>query len=175
MCWVSITNSLKASISALEKMSKEKLAEIKIVFGHMSFGLDCHFPSGCQYVTMLRHPISRIVSHFNFVKNNPCHYLHDKVMKGSGLIENYVEESQALELNNGMLRNFIGDSHRAIPFGQCKISDIEVVINKIDNNFVAIGIQEYFDESVDYFCEKIGWVKPIIEATNVGVPPAMMN
>lgn len=156
-----------ASVANFHSLTKQEQSEFKVVLGHMPYGLHRAFESDAQYITFLRHPISRILSHYNFVKESPRHYLHDKTKNEAKTVADYVERLKSKELNNGMLRCFLGKDHQKIPFGGCRREMIEVALERIEKRFVAVGIQEYFEESISHLCTVNDWKTSEIKARNV--------
>ena len=82
--------------------------------GHMGFGLHDYLPQGASYITMLRDPIDRIVSHYYYVLQNQGHYLHKEVA-GKGLsLEQFADSALSTELDNGQTRVLAGLEHGPI-------------------------------------------------------------
>ncbi|WP_020210041.1 hypothetical protein [Gilvimarinus chinensis] len=130
---------------------------MKAVIGHNLYGLHKAFPSDAQYITVIRHPLSGIISRYNYVKSNRHHYLHDKKNQQAPTLERYVEALRAKELNNGILRAFLGEDYAKKPFYQRHRSMIDTALKHVEKRFVSIVIQEHFDESVERFCAMNEW------------------
>ena len=47
----------------------------RVFSGHMAFGLHEYIPGPCVYVTMLRHPIDRIASYYDWVLRHPGSFI----------------------------------------------------------------------------------------------------
>ncbi|UTF59557.1 sulfotransferase family 2 domain-containing protein [Gilvimarinus sp. DA14] len=157
----------KASIENLYSLGKSKLSGLKAVIGHMPYGLHEAFDSDAQYITVLRHPISRILSHYNFVKENSNHYLHERLKNEAPTVGDYVERLKSKELNNGMLRFFLGRDHNKIPFDGCHREMIEIALDRVEKRFVNVGIQEHFEDSVKLICKSNNWESLEIESKNI--------
>ncbi|NQZ03481.1 sulfotransferase family 2 domain-containing protein [Idiomarina sp.] len=157
----------KISVDKFYSLSTLEQQGVKAVIGHMPYGLHRAFESDAQYITVIRHPISRVLSHYNFVKENPNHYLYERVKNEAPTISDYVERLNSKELNNGMLRFFLGPEHVKIPFDGCRLEMIDVALDRVEKRFVAVGIQEYFQQSVEQFCKFNNWEMPKIQSRNI--------
>src|SRR5579871_2524947 len=65
--------------------------EVALLKGHMHFGLHELFPRPTTYVTFLREPVARIVSHYYYVRSHPDHFLHQTVVGESLDLHAYAE------------------------------------------------------------------------------------
>ncbi len=108
---------------AFAAMPEAERASYDVMTGHVPFGVHRHVPGPSVYMTMLRDPVERIVSHYYFVLSKPDHYLHAAV-KGGGevggggmTLHEYVERRTSIELDNDQTRYFIepaGGGRRAV-------------------------------------------------------------
>ncbi len=55
------------SITQLKNMPEEKRNKIRCLKGHMPFGLHKYLLNSSVYLTVLREPIERVISHYYFV------------------------------------------------------------------------------------------------------------
>lgn len=159
----------EGEVHRLERSGFEPGRAPRIVFGHMSFGLHRAFPDGAQYVSMVRHPVARVVSHYRFVKRSPGHHLHRFVMEKNLRLEDYVEGTAAQVLNNGQVRCLFGDAHRGVGFDRCSEDMLDRALDNIDTHFVFIGVQERFDDSVSLLCRSVGWREVEVDPRNVSM------
>lgn len=65
------------SMAYFKKMPAEQKQYIKMLSGHMSFGLPQFMPQPTTHITILREPVERIISYYYHVLDNPAHYLYD--------------------------------------------------------------------------------------------------
>lgn len=155
------------------------LAAVRVLFGHMDFGLHRYLKRDAQYATMIRHPVSRVVSHYRFVRRSPAHYLHDRVVSEDISLEEYIGMTKAKELDNGQVRNLFGESQRNIAFGSCAREHLNTALENIDRHFFFVGVQERFVDSVKELARITGWRVPELQARNVSdaepeeVPPGV--
>ena len=54
----------------LEELEEIAKKSIELVYGHLPFGVHESFSTPSRYITVLRHPIDRIASHYYFVKEH---------------------------------------------------------------------------------------------------------
>jgi len=55
--------SVRDSFLELKRLPEEKKGGIRLLYGHMHFGLHEHLPQPCVYFTLLRDPVERVISH----------------------------------------------------------------------------------------------------------------
>lgn len=146
-----------ASISEKEK--------IKCVIGHMSFGMHVLFPNEAQYITMMRHPVDRIISHYNYVKTTEGHYLHNNYDIKKMSLENYIKNVKSPELNNGQVR-MLSNTVTKVSYGKCESDMLLLAAKNISNYFLHAGIQEEFQTSVQQLCNKLSWKNTHIDIVN---------
>lgn len=146
-------------------LDNNTLEHIDLLFGHIDFGIHKNFTNEVEYVTMLRHPLNRIVSHYNYVKRESNHYLHSKVIDNNLSLKQFVENGYSLELNNGMVRVLIGagGSHKNeyskynIPYGKCENWMLKEAKENIKQYFKMVGLQEEFEKSIVMLKRTLNW------------------
>ncbi|NJL82745.1 MAG: sulfotransferase family 2 domain-containing protein [Chloroflexaceae bacterium] len=132
----------------------EDRKNIHLLRGHGIFGLHEHLPNPSIYITLLRNPIERVVSHYFYVKRTPEHYLYNTVMSQNLSLEEYVSSGISRELNNGQVR----DLSRLKPdFSHCSREMLNLAINNVYQHFSVVGVQEKFDEFLLLLSKKLGW------------------
>ena len=71
-----------------KKPREEHVAELRVrpgvrlVIGHAAFGLHEAMPAETRYLTVLRDPVERLVSHFHYAGRTPVHKLHAAIKSG---------------------------------------------------------------------------------------------
>jgi hypothetical protein len=116
---------------------------------------------------MLRHPVRRVVSHYEYVQRTREHYLHDKVVSGGLTLDDYVAGGVSTELNDGQVRQLCGiEGAGTVPYGEVSEEMLETAKTNLQHRFVAVGITERFDESLLLFQKLLGWGSVQYEAKN---------
>lgn len=139
----------------------------QIIFGHFDFGFLEKKNSSVKYISIIRNPIDRVISHYYYVKSHPTHYLYQAIQNNQMSLKDYVESGLTNEINNGQVRMFAGAggfhkkffSQINIPYGKCNKELLDIAIENINNHFIFIGIQEEFIKSLILIKETLNWKK----------------
>ncbi len=164
------------SIAELARMPNESRRRILLLRNwHIPFGVHQHIPSPSTYITVLREPVNRLVSHYYHVSRTKDHYLHELVTSRRMSLHDYVTSGISTELDNDQTRMLAGAGD-SIPFGQCAESLLTEAIDNIDRYFSFAGVTEYFDESLIHMHGILGWRKRplyVRENRSKNKPPLM--
>ena len=139
-------DSVMESIDELKQLSEIQRADIKVLKGHMPFGLHEYLPQPSTYITMLREPVARVVSHYYYARRQPAHYLHDKAKRMS--LEDYICSGISAELENGQVRLLSGIKEVDGINGSesCTPEILEIAKKNLREHFTVVGITERFNE-----------------------------
>lgn len=163
----------KTPISEILKR-RESFDNVDIIFGnHYQFGIHRYLPSdkSFKYVTLLRNPVKRIISHYNHVKSRGNHKLHKLVTENNYNLKDYVSSGITKEVDNGMVRQIIGSKKKIF---DCNEDDLNLAISHIEEHFALIGLLEQFDNTLQLFKHKFGW-KEIPEYTVLNKKKKKLN
>lgn len=165
------------------RRSKKKLlsipvsrrAELRLIEGHMGFGWHEFLPQACTYITILREPIDRIISHYYYVLRTPEHYLHQTVTSQKMTLEDFVSSGITEETDNGQTRLLSGAeeplqrpfAQGSIRFGECSVQILERAKQNLHAHFSVIGLVERFDETLMLLKQTFGWRIPFYIPENV--------
>ena len=155
------------SANVLKKLFSQNETPIRVIRGHLRFGIHNLINSPSTYITMLRNPIDRIMSHYYHVLREETHPMHKEIVSRNLTIEEYVRCGVILDIDNGQTRQIAGLPQPAI--GQCTGELLQRAKAHIDTHFTMVGITERFPESL--FCMKVllGWRSwPFYSKHNIG-------
>jgi hypothetical protein len=160
---------IRESIDEFKSLSEEERAEIRCLKGHMPYGLHQYLPRPSVYITVLRDPVDRIISHYYFVLRTPGHFLHQDVISKKMSLEDYVNSDLSSELNNGQVRLLSGLESVDSIYGHGPVSRsvLEAAKANLQNHFFAVGLSERFEESVLLFKDMLGWTRTYFVKENV--------
>ena len=160
--------------AASESLVRQALAhdELRAVLGHFRFGLHASISRPYRYVTMLREPLSRVRSLYEFQRLNEQKY---GKLAGVRLPEDvdlarYALEPPYAEVDNGMTRRISGFSP---PIGQCSQAMLSRAKANLEESFTFVGLAERFDESLVLMSRLLGWPEvPLYYPMNVNTRSA---
>ena len=150
------------------RLSPEEHARIRLVKGHVLFGLHRYIPNRFTYITILRHPVERVISHYYFVKRRPRHRLYQTIMSSNMSLEEYVLGGTALELDNGQVRALYGSEHLNVEYGGCTSQMLDAARQNLKSYFSVVGLAERFDETLLLMAKELKWSRrPLYVRRNV--------
>ena len=158
---------VRESIETFKGMSPAELRGIRLVKGHMPFGLHAFTPSPARYITFLRNPVERAVSYYYYVKRSPAHYLHRKVVDNDMSLAGFVQSRLTTELYDFQVKLLAGEES-ALHSWNYDDTLLELARENIDRYFAVVGFTEYFDHSLLLLRDVLGWRSwPLYRKKNV--------
>lgn len=135
-------------IQRFTTISAAKKRRTRAVVGHFPFGLHSCLDHSASYVTMLRDPVSRIISWYDFVKAHPVYSIW---VPPHLSLQEWIEQQHNMQFMNWQTRLLSGSL----------IGDMDTLLEQAKHNLVhffpAIGLTECFDESLLLFRKILGW------------------
>ncbi|WP_199245677.1 sulfotransferase family 2 domain-containing protein [[Phormidium] sp. ETS-05] len=146
----------EAAIEEFKQLPEAQRMKIKVLKGHMPFGLHEFLSGPCTYITMLRDPVERVISHYYYVLRQPNHYLHQKITSQNMTLLDYVNSGISTELNNGQAILLSGIDKRS---GNLLDRSDEILEKSLQNleQMAVVGLLEKFDESLILLQKTFGW------------------
>jgi len=155
------------------KLKKTHRENIKLFGGIIKFGVHKFLGLETKYFCIIRDPVSRIVSLYNYIQLDKAEGLYKKIPYEhrkdiKSFVENLDKNHTTLQGHNGQSRLLSGkeildeswDKNLESP----KIADNamgDVAIENIINHFAFIGTLEYFEESLVLMKKYLNWKKPL--------------
>jgi len=154
-------------LRALQYLTEDERRALRLVGGHMGFGIHRFLPGPSVYLTLLRDPVDRIVSHYHYVMAHPNDAANVRALEGVTSIEDYVRSSVfARIINNGQTRLLGSDVLDAdAPADESTLERARATLDRPD---VVVGLQDRFDESLLLMVRACGWGYPAYRNENVG-------
>jgi hypothetical protein len=169
-----IYNIGEKTFSDFLALSEEKKSNIHMIYGHMKFGMHHFLPGISSYLTMIREPVSRIISLYNFIKrpdnNNLGAIIPKKDKKDLKTFVNRIDDYSPIHGNNGMTRLLAGADLQYPPnnLWDQKIKNqifkdnlLDQALYNIKQHFIFIGTTELYDESLILMKKYLNWNKPL--------------
>jgi hypothetical protein len=155
----------------LQEIPLEDRRAAQVISGHISYGVHRYVPQECEYITILREPVARVISRYNHVLSrrdailgDPQHWLHRFVRSGMDF-EKFIQAGVDPRLDNGQTRVISGRSlgDEQVSLGREALEDAKRNLEK----FLVVGLTERFDESFILVRRALGWKLPMYETDNV--------
>lgn len=146
----------KKCVDRINRMPSDELERCRVFKGHMPFGLHELVPGPVEYITFLRDPVSRVVSHYQM----QC---RKKVLSPDLVIDPAKSDWNlgahpifSRSLDNGQTRMMAGAS-LTLPFGACTEKHLHQARENMDRHFKFVGLTEQFDLSLILLNRLCGW------------------
>ena len=157
---------LEESENILKEVSTSQINQLKLIQGHLKYGIHNHFHRRAKYFAIIRDPINRVLSTYYYVlsqKNNPQNLstsnnqmtIYDYVQSGVNpfLING---QTQLISGKTGNIDNPIIESEELFSLAK----------ENIENDFLFLGITEMFDETILILKNMLGWHMPYYSIAN---------
>ena len=152
----------------LVKISQADLAQYRLFRGHFFYDTGSLLPLDLVYVTLLRNPIERVISDYEFMRRCVPSRVegmrnHQKALTMT--LKEYVSDPDNLSMANSQTRH--------LSLGQYKDSPeqwLEVAKQNLAEKFAFVGLVEQFQDSMSLLSYIFGW-NPLAEYQNLMVAP----
>jgi hypothetical protein len=124
--------------------------DLRAVVGHFTFGVHNYVRKPWTYVTMLRHPVDRVVSLYYHLK---CEG------KLAISLDEFVEEPPFSEVDNDQTRRISGMEP---PIGECTADMLDQAIQNLRNHFRVVGVTDRFDEVLAALKLEFNWCRDFV-------------
>lgn len=100
-------------VKIFKTLPESKRLEYQFIVGHLADELADDVNPEAVKITILRDPIDRIVSHYFYAKQEPGHYLHQKILEENISLAEYTSKGLTGELTNWYTSHFSKMSPRS--------------------------------------------------------------
>lgn len=153
--------TLNKPLDAIEEFPWEKRAQARIVAGHVHYGIHEYIPRRCEYVTILREPVARVLSLYKYILRTTTHPLHDRFRRSAVGLEEYASgDMDGNQVDNGQTRQVAG-----IQSGDVGPDVLDAALRNLET-FRVVGLMERFDESFILLRRALAWRVPIYVTRN---------
>lgn len=143
----------------------EQRRAFRLVIGHFQYGIHDFLPQQSTYVTIVREPVSRIISHYRYGLE-----MHPDGASGkdsaASLVE-ALEKHTSANLDNLMVRCFGGLDEKEVPPGSVDAGMYELALDHLRNAFSFVGHQERANAAYAALHRRFQWKsRPALAAVN---------
>jgi hypothetical protein len=159
------------SIQEFFKLPESERRRIRLLKGHMPFGLHKYLSVPATYITMLRDPVDRFISLYYFTLRMPGISLYEEITSKQMSLADFAIKRASMGVTNDQTRlisglekvnssllsgaemgsNFEGNEEVATA------ETLRVAKQNLDNHFTLAGLSERFDESLLLLKREFGW------------------
>jgi len=132
-------------LNEIAQWSDERKRKIRYLQGHLTYGVHKLLPQKCSYITTLRDPIERVISHYYFMKRATNHSLNKIILQQNMNLEDYIKSGVSNELNNDQTKIIAGIPKKS-PIQLDEM--LRIAKNNIDKEFLAVGVLEEFNKTL---------------------------
>jgi len=157
---------LEESENILKEVSTSQINQLKLIQGHLKYGIHNHFHRRAKYFAIIRDPINRVLSTYYYVlsqKNNPQNL---STSNNQMTIYDFVQSGVNPFLINGQTKLISGKTGNI----DNPIIESEELFSlakeNIENDFLFLGITEMFDETILILKNMLGWHMPYYSIAN---------
>lgn len=159
---IKVIANTKLNTRDLINLSLEERKKIKLLKGHMLYGLHKHLVGDSQYITFLRKPENRLLSFYHYVEKRPNHRLYNDIF-GKGLnFHEFIEQINTGDVHNAQVRWISGLEQGADE------EMLEKALQNIEMHFSFVGLLEQYDISLLKLSNMYGWGIPYYKQRNKG-------
>ena len=152
---------IRATPERLQKLSERRRRSLRMVRGHLYYGVHEFLPQGATYFTMLREPVARFFSSYYFIQRRPLHPMHRKVTTERIGVEDFIRLTPRRQnLQCSLISGIKND-------GSSDERMLEVAKENLAKSFSVIGLAERFEESLVLMAQAYDWEIPFYENRKV--------
>jgi hypothetical protein len=144
--------------------SEKSLQSYRLVRGHFRFGpyapgVYSHITQNPLIMTMLRHPVERLISAYHFVMRSTHNRLHAEFVSKGVTFQQYVSDPEYENLTENVLTRVVIGHICPNPKSLSDEAKAHLARQHLEQ-FAFVGIAERFAESINLLCHIFGWQLP---------------
>jgi Galactose-3-O-sulfotransferase len=163
--------TLTKPLEALEQVPLSERASALVVSGHLHYGVHEYIPRECEYVTVLREPVARVVSSYHYILGHPKHWLHTDLVGATDPLDEFLRIDPTVDNHQTRMVSGRGGgeiaSRTAEPLGSEALEEAKRNLQR----FLVVGLTERFDETFVLLRRALGWKLPYYVTANVATRP----
>ena len=154
-------------ISNLGLLPLEQRANFRLVMGHFQYGIHEFLPQDYTYVTIVRNPVERVISHYHYMLQTVPEITLDGALTLS--LPEMLERRRTVNLDNLMVRCFSGVDENDVPPGHVDRRVYDLAIDHLRTQFKFVGYQDRVDEAYVALQKQFNWkTRGLLDVVNRG-------
>lgn len=147
-----------------EAERRAKQQEKYLIKGHLNISEVVNIPGNFVF-TFLRPPVSRVISHYFFLKEQPPVKHYEYLNRPDTTIESFYALKEKKDIDNCLVR-YIGGEHQT-PFGEIGEGHYQRALEQLKNRIDFTGFQEFYDESLIMLSTHLDSPLPVYRKKNL--------
>jgi hypothetical protein len=160
---------------AVARLPLSERANARVVTGHLHYGVHEYIPRECDYITVLREPVARVVSSYNYILGHPKHALHAELAGSSEPLETFLRIDPSVDDHQTRMISGRGGAELTArspePLGRDELEEAKQNLER----FLVVGVTERFDETFILLRRALGWRLPYYVTANVADRPKPLS
>lgn len=137
---------------------------LRAIHGHFDLSLSNLMPPDAEFITLLRDPVERAISHYHHYRKLTDDPAHPLAMRST--LAEWVGSRGLVEMDNGQTRRLAGEM--GLPVGAVSSLTLAKAKANLANKFSVVGLSERFAESQILLHRQFKWPYYRYPARNVG-------
>jgi uncharacterized protein DUF4118/sulfotransferase famil protein len=152
-------------VTDVRALPLEQRRNFRVMIGHFQYGIHVAIPRQYCYVTIVREPSSRILSHYAFLRQTEPASLAEG-QRTLNLVE-FLEQRSNVNFDNAIVRFFAGVPEHRFPCGSVDREIYERAVHHLRTAFTFVGHQEYSANAYKWLQNRFRWyVRPELGHVN---------
>jgi hypothetical protein len=154
-------------VSNLGLLPLEQRARFRLVMGHFQYGIHEFLPQEYTYVTIVRDPVERVISHYNYLRQTQPEITSDGPVTLS--LPEMLERHRTANFDNLMVRCFSGLDKNDVPPGHVDQRVYDLAVDHLRTKFKFVGYQNRANEAYAALQKQFNWnARASLEIVNKG-------
>lgn len=163
-----------AALETFKSLPWPERRKIRVLRGHIGFGLHDYLRPPVSYITILRDPVDRVLSHYYYLR---LHLEKGAAFSGRPWLQeagrmsllDYVRHGQSADVRNGQTKLLAGRmaAWERDEVGQEGDTLMEKARQNLREEICVAGVRERFDETLVLLRRRLGWGVPFYVNQNV--------
>jgi hypothetical protein len=162
--------TLTKPAESFDEVPLEKRRNLRVLNGHLNYGVHEYIPQRCEYITLLREPIARVISYYYYILGHPKHWRHEELVRSGMSLDEFVRTSPDRGVENDQTRMLAGRGAGELDAGSLGRDALDEAKRNLEK-FLVVGLTERFDESFILVRRALGWRFPLYATANVADRP----
>jgi hypothetical protein len=154
------------SLNDLATLDAGRKSQIRIVTGHIDFGVHDLLPGSYTYFTILREPIDLVISYYYYICRAFDHPHHRLATQPGMTLEKFMDSKIDSSLYNIQTRMLAG-KHAVLPPGECSSELLDTAKRNLRDHFSVVGLTEEFDQTLLLLRREFHWRNLLYAKMNV--------